>query len=93
MFQVLKKNWFKNKIITLFGIVITLLILITLAYKSDNGEIRKQEVFKTLNKKIHILIKTSLNCNFSFCQFYILIFLNLDKKLVNFASIYAHYSS
>ena len=55
MIEIIKKNWFKNKIITLFGIVITLLILITLAYKSDNGEIRKQEVFKTFNKKSDVI--------------------------------------
>ena len=50
MYEIIKRNWLKNKIITLFGVVITLLILITLAYKSNNGEIRKQEVFKTFSK-------------------------------------------
>ena len=55
MYEIIKKNWLKNKIITLFGILITLLILITLAYKSDNSEIRKQEVFKTFDKKSDVI--------------------------------------
>ena len=55
MYEIIKRNWLKNKIITLFGIVITILILITLAYKSDNSEIRKQEVFKTFDKKSDVI--------------------------------------
>jgi len=50
MYEDIKRNWHKNKIIASFGFVIVLLILITVAYKSGNGETKKV-VFKTFNQK------------------------------------------
>jgi murein DD-endopeptidase MepM/ murein hydrolase activator NlpD len=55
MYEIIKKNWHKNKIIASFGIVITLLILITVSYKSDNSETKKPEGFKIFNQKSDVI--------------------------------------
>ena len=54
MHEIIKKNWRKNKIIALFGIVITLIILVSIAYKSDNKKTTKPEIFKTLDQSLDI---------------------------------------
>ena len=43
MYQVLKKNWDKSKYLILSGIFITLLLLLTVVYKSDERIIKKSE--------------------------------------------------
>ena len=44
MYQVLKKSWNKAKYLILFGLVITLLLLVTVVYKSDEKIIKKSEL-------------------------------------------------
>ena len=46
MYQVLKKNWDKSKYLILSGIFITLLLLLTVVYKSDERIIKKSESIK-----------------------------------------------
>ena len=55
MYEIIKSNWFKTKIIASFGIAITLLILITIIYKSDNKGAGKPEVFITLDQKSDVI--------------------------------------
>ena len=43
MYQVLKKNWDKSKYLILSGIFITLILLLTVVYKSDERIIKKSE--------------------------------------------------
>ena len=43
MYQVLKKNWDKSKYLILSGIIITLLLLLTVVYKSDERIIKKSK--------------------------------------------------
>ena len=43
MYQVLKKNWDKSKYLILSGIFITLLLLLTVVYKSDEKIIKKSK--------------------------------------------------
>ena len=43
MYQVLKKNWDKSKYLILSGIFITLLLLLTVVYKSDERIIKKSQ--------------------------------------------------
>ena len=44
MYQVLKKSWNKAKYLILFGLVITLLLLVTVVYKSDEKITKKSEI-------------------------------------------------
>ena len=55
MQEIIKKNWHKNKNIALLGIIITSLILISIAYKSDNRETKKIEDFKTFSENSDIV--------------------------------------
>ena len=43
MYQVFKKNWDKSKYLILSGIIITLLLLLTVVYKSDERIIKKSK--------------------------------------------------
>ena len=43
MYQVLRKNWDKNKYLILSGFIITFLFLLTVVYKSDEKIIKKSE--------------------------------------------------
>ena len=43
MYQVLKKNWDKSKYLILSGIFVTLILLLTVVYKSDERIIKKSE--------------------------------------------------
>ena len=43
MYQVLKKNWDKSKYLILSGIFITLILLLTVVYKSDERIIKKSK--------------------------------------------------
>ena len=43
MFEIIKKNLDKKNSVTLFGIIITLIILIAVAYKSDSPRVKKNE--------------------------------------------------
>ena len=47
MYQVLKKNWSKTKNLILYGLVITLLLLVTVVYKSDEKIIKKSELIES----------------------------------------------
>ena len=55
MYEIIKNNWHKTKIIASFGIAITLLILIAVIYKSDNKGTGKPEVFITLDQKSDVI--------------------------------------
>jgi len=55
MYEILKKNWEKNKIAGVFGIVATLLILIALAYKSDNVVSKKSPIIKSIDQSSDII--------------------------------------
>jgi len=55
MYEIIKKNWLNNKAIGFFGIVITLLILITIAYKSDGEKTEKSEIFKFSDQKSDVI--------------------------------------
>mgnify|MGYP001194942116 CR=1 FL=1 len=55
MLEIIKKNWDKNKIIAVFGIVIALLILIVIAYKNDDKETRKPKVFEAIDQSSDII--------------------------------------
>ena len=55
MYEIIKSNWHKTKIIASFGIAITLLILITAVYKTDNKGTGKPEVFITLDQKSDVI--------------------------------------
>ena len=55
MFEIIKKNWDKNKIIAVFGIVIALLILIVIAYKNDSKETRKPKVFRGIDQSSDVI--------------------------------------
>jgi len=55
MLEIIKKNWDKNKIITIFGVVVALLILIAIAYKGDEKAIKKQAVFKAIDQSSDII--------------------------------------
>jgi len=55
MYEIIKKNLDKKNFIALFGIVITLLILIAVAYKSDAEKVGKANIIKTINENSDIL--------------------------------------
>ena len=55
MYEIIKKNLDKKNFIGLFGIVITLLILIAVAYKSDAEKIGKANIVKTINENSDII--------------------------------------
>ena len=50
MYEIITKNLSKNKIITLFGIVISLVILISFALKNEKEETRNLEVYKKFSE-------------------------------------------
>jgi len=54
MYEIIRKNLDKKFFITLFGIIITLLILIGIAYKSDEQKIKKTDIVKTINENSDI---------------------------------------
>ena len=51
MYQDIKKNWGKAKLLILFAITITLLLLLTVVYKSDQKITKKSELIKDFNQK------------------------------------------
>ena len=51
MYQDIKKNWGKAKLLILFAITITLLLLLTVVYKSDQKITKKSELIKDFNEK------------------------------------------
>jgi len=55
MYEIIRKNWHKNKIISLFGIVITLLIAITVAHNNNDEKTKKPENFKTFNQSSDVI--------------------------------------
>ena len=55
MLEIIKKNWDKNKIIAVFGIVIALLILIVIAYKNDDKETKKPKVFEAIDQSSDVI--------------------------------------
>jgi len=55
MYEIIRKNLDKKFFITLFGIIITLLILIGIAYKSDEQKIKKNDIVKTINENSDIV--------------------------------------
>jgi len=55
MFEIIKKNLDKKNSITLFGIIITLIILIAVAYKSDSPRLKKTNIVKTINENSDVV--------------------------------------
>ena len=55
MFEIIKKNLDKKNSITLFGIIITLIILIAVAYKSDSPRVKKTNIVKTINENSDVV--------------------------------------
>ena len=57
MIEIVKKNWVKNKVLTLslFGAIIALTILITISYKNIGKQTKKPEIFKSINQKSDII--------------------------------------
>jgi len=51
MYQDIKKNWGKAKLLILFATTITLLLLLTVVYKSDQKITKKSELIKDFNEK------------------------------------------
>ena len=51
MYQDIKKNWGKAKLLILFTITITLLLLLTVVYKSDQKITKKSELIKDFNEE------------------------------------------
>ena len=50
MYQDIKKNWGKAKLLILFTITITLLLLLTVVYKSDQKITKKSELIRDFNE-------------------------------------------
>ncbi len=46
MYQIIIKNWDKQKYVILFAAILTLLLLVTVVYKSDEKIVKKSEVIK-----------------------------------------------
>ena len=46
MYQEIKKNWDKAKLLIVFAITITLLLLLTVVYKSDEKITKKSDLIK-----------------------------------------------
>ena len=55
MYEFIRKNLDKKNFITLFGIIITLLILIAISYKGDEQKIKKTNIVNTINESSDIL--------------------------------------
>ena len=51
MYQDIKKNWGKAKLLILFATTITLLLLLTFVYKSDQKITKKSELIKDFNEE------------------------------------------
>ena len=51
MYQMIKKNWDKTKHLSIFIITITLLLLLTVVYKSDKKITKKSELIKITNNE------------------------------------------
>ena len=51
MYQDIKKNWGKAKLLILFATTITLLLLLTVVYKSDQKITKKSELIKDFNEE------------------------------------------
>ena len=54
MYEIIRKN-LDNKKFTLFGIIITLLILIAISYKNDDEKIKKTNIVKAINENSDIV--------------------------------------
>ena len=50
MYEFIRKNWHQNKTISLFGVVITLLISITVAHNNNDEKTRKPDNFEISNQ-------------------------------------------
>ena len=55
MYEIIKKKLDKKNFITLFGIIITLLILVTVAFKGENNKIKETNIVKTINENSDIV--------------------------------------
>ena len=51
MYQNLRKNWDKTKFVILFFLTATLLLLLTVVYKSDEKITKKSEIISGLNEQ------------------------------------------
>ena len=60
MYQDIKKNWDKAKLLILFVTTITLLLLLTVVYKSDQKITKKSEIIESFNEESDLKkLKTS----------------------------------
>ncbi len=55
MYEIIKKNLDKKKFIGLSGIIIALLVLISISYKSDEKKIQGNNIVKTINENSDIV--------------------------------------
>jgi len=55
MYQEIKKNWDKAKLLIVFAITITLLLLLTVVYKSDQKITKKSELIRVLNEESDLI--------------------------------------
>ena len=55
MYEMIKKNLDKKNFIILFGIIITLIILIAISYKSDKRDIKNNNIVKAINENSDVL--------------------------------------
>jgi len=55
VYEFLKKNWNKNTIILSFGILITLMILSTIAYKNSDEETKKTDIEKNYDRQTEVI--------------------------------------
>ena len=55
MYEMIKKNLDKKNFIILFGIIITLIILIAISYKSDTRDIKNNNIVKAINESSDVV--------------------------------------
>ena len=55
MYEIIKRNLEKKNFIILLGIIITLIILIAISYKSDTRDIKSNNIVKSINENSEIV--------------------------------------
>ena len=59
MYEIIKRNWDKTKLILSFGFIVTLLLLVAVVYKSDQKVLKKSEIISNLDAHSEIIILKS----------------------------------
>ena len=55
MYEIIKRNWDKTKLILSFGFIVTLLLLVAVVYKSDQKVLKKSEIISNLDAHSEII--------------------------------------